>query len=36
MPAIYDLLGLWSAIGCSTLIVFGAIAADDFSTRMLP
>jgi hypothetical protein len=36
MPAIYDLLSLWSAVGCSTLIVLGAISADDFHSRVLP
>src|SRR5205809_6644850 len=36
MPAVYDLLGLWSTVGCPTLIVFGTISADDFYARMLP
>jgi hypothetical protein len=35
MPAINDLLGGWSAVSCSTLIIFGTISADDFHTRML-
>jgi len=36
MPAINHFLGLWSAVGCPTLIVFGTISADDFHARMLP
>ncbi len=36
MPAIKDLLSLWSAVGGSPLIVFGPIAADDFDSWMLP
>src|SRR5579885_784916 len=36
MPAVNHLLGLWSAVGCSTLITFGTISADDFYTRMQP
>lgn len=36
MPAIYDLLGLGSALSCSTLIVFGPVSADDFHARMVP
>src|SRR5258708_11911707 len=36
MPAINDLLGLWSAVGCSTQVFLAAISADDFHTGMLP
>jgi hypothetical protein len=36
MPAINDLLGGWSAISGSTLIVLGTIATDDFDAWMLP
>jgi hypothetical protein len=36
MPAINDLLGLWSAVGCPTPIILGPISADDFHARMLP
>ena len=36
MPTIYDLLGLWRAISCSTLIVFRTIAAANFHTGMVP
>lgn len=36
MPAVYHLLGGWSAVCCSPLIVFGPISANDFHTRMLP
>jgi hypothetical protein len=36
MPTIYDLLGLWSAVSCPTLIVFGTISTDDFHTGMVP
>jgi hypothetical protein len=36
MPAINDLLGLGSAVGCPTPIILGPIAADDVHARMLP
>jgi hypothetical protein len=36
MPAVNDLLGLWSPIGGSTPIGFRAITANDLHSRMLP
>ncbi len=36
MPTVNHLLGIWSTIGCSPLIVFGPITANDFHARVLP
>ena len=36
MPAIKDLLGSWSAVRGSTLLVFGTISTDDFDSWMVP
>ena len=36
MPAVYDLLGLWSAVCGSTEVFLATISAHDLHARMLP